>query len=593
LEAYRASFSPDDDVCLVIKDMGAQTFYRGQTAGERIRQLRDDPACPEIVYLSEDLPGNQIARLYAACDCLVHPYRGEGFGLPVAEAMACGLPVIVTAGGACDDFCGSDTGYMIPALRRPIRFKEETAGQAWLLEPDGEILKKFLRQVVEAPEKARELGRRGAARIQRDFTWEKAAERAVEVLEELAARPTGERTGGVPSRISSAAVAVVLGGGETAAVQALSAVLGEEVTRYDVDLQAEVSLGEQLEAIRRDSQGEYIVLVGEGARYSAGIWSRLLGTLRGQPDIAIASPCLSGEAGGAGVEDSLSPLPDCAVLRRTALEMIDGFEPAFRTPAAVDEAARCCRLRGWRTVRVSDCFLESEARTVWDEAETDAERQAVQALEEGDRCKAAGDLGGAERSYRRALEVKADYVEPIVVLGSMLMEAGRPQEAVEVIEQLVRLDERSFQAHNYLGLARYQTQDWEGARQSFAQALEVNPEYVEALVNLSVLEWGQKDADRALDYLERAAALEPGNRDVIVNTGLIQLQTGSVAAALDLFRRYTRTHPEDIEVLGLLIDIFVQTDQMEEARQVAERILEMQPRHAKARAIVESEDPSR
>lgn len=592
LEAYRTSFAPDDDVCLVIKDMGAQTFYRGQNAGERIRQLRDDPACPEIVYLTEDLPGAQVARLYAACDCLVHPYRGEGFGLPVAEAMACGLPVIVTAGGACDDFCNSDTGYMIPALRRRIRYQEETAGPPWLLEPDGETLKQYLRQVVEAPDQARQRGCRGAARIQRDFTWEKTAERVVEVLEGLAARPATERAGVSLPLVSSAAhrgmTAVVLGGGETAAIQTLATTLGEEVARYAVDLQADTSLGEQLEAIRRDSQGEFMVLVGQGTGCSIETWGRLLETLRKQPDIAFASPCLRRETGGTGLEDTLSLIPDCTIARRIALDEIGGFEAAFRTPAAVDEAARGCRRRGWRTVRVLDCFLEKEAQVVWDEAETDAEGQAVRALEEGDRCKEAGDLTGAEGAYRRALDAKADFVEPIVVLGSLLMEEGRPQDAVEVIERLVRLDDRSFQAHNHLGLAQYQAQDWEGARQSFMRALEVYPEYVEALVNLSVLEWGQEDAGRALDYLERAAALEPGNRDVIVNTGLIQVQIGNVAAALDLFRQYVQAHPGDIEAMGLLIDILVQAGQMEEARQVAECILERQPRHARARAIVEN-----
>jgi glycosyltransferase involved in cell wall biosynthesis len=58
----------------------------------------------------DEMPG-----LYAACDSLVHPSRGEEFGLPIAEAMACGLPVVVTAGGAADDFCDDRTAYRIPA----------------------------------------------------------------------------------------------------------------------------------------------------------------------------------------------------------------------------------------------------------------------------------------------------------------------------------------------------------------------------------------------------------------------------------------------------------------------------------------------
>ena len=52
-----------------------------------------------IEYHDRALNDQEMAGLYAACDCLAHPYRGEGFALPVVEAMACGLPAIVTGAG--------------------------------------------------------------------------------------------------------------------------------------------------------------------------------------------------------------------------------------------------------------------------------------------------------------------------------------------------------------------------------------------------------------------------------------------------------------------------------------------------------------
>ena len=111
LSAYTEAFTNEDDVCLVIKDMGGKSFYRGQNASEIIKDIQKNPSAPEILYITEILKHEEIAGLYRACDCLVHPYRGEGFGLPVAEAMACGLPVIVTKGGACDDFCFEENAY--------------------------------------------------------------------------------------------------------------------------------------------------------------------------------------------------------------------------------------------------------------------------------------------------------------------------------------------------------------------------------------------------------------------------------------------------------------------------------------------------
>jgi glycosyltransferase involved in cell wall biosynthesis len=115
LDAYRAEFSAQDDVCLVIKDLGTSSFYRFGNYREQILAAMADDAGPEIVYLERSMSPGQLASLYTACECLVTPYRGEGSGLPILEGMACGLPPIVPRGGASDDFVTEDTGYLLPA----------------------------------------------------------------------------------------------------------------------------------------------------------------------------------------------------------------------------------------------------------------------------------------------------------------------------------------------------------------------------------------------------------------------------------------------------------------------------------------------
>ena len=70
------------------------------------------------MHLDADLADAEMAALYRACDVLVHPYRGEGFAMPVLEAMASGLPVIHTAGGPTDEFCPPQAGWRIRAQRR-------------------------------------------------------------------------------------------------------------------------------------------------------------------------------------------------------------------------------------------------------------------------------------------------------------------------------------------------------------------------------------------------------------------------------------------------------------------------------------------
>jgi glycosyltransferase involved in cell wall biosynthesis len=66
-----------------------------------------------ITVIQDDISRDHLRHLYAAVDCYVSPYRAEGFNLPVLEAIACGTPVIVTRGGATDDFCDDQVAVRI------------------------------------------------------------------------------------------------------------------------------------------------------------------------------------------------------------------------------------------------------------------------------------------------------------------------------------------------------------------------------------------------------------------------------------------------------------------------------------------------
>ncbi|MEW5976514.1 MAG: glycosyltransferase [Acidobacteriota bacterium] len=193
LQAYLKSFSRDDDVALIIKDMGTRGLYQGQGMGQQITQLQQDPKVAAIEYLDQDLSDREIAALYNACQCLVHPYRGEGFGLPVLEAMSCALPVIVTEGGATDDFVDSSVGYLVSSTPQVFGNREigglHTTGDLWMLEPDPTALASALQHACQNREEALEKGQAGRRRVVEGWTWNHAADLALKRIEELRRKP--------------------------------------------------------------------------------------------------------------------------------------------------------------------------------------------------------------------------------------------------------------------------------------------------------------------------------------------------------------------------------------------------------------------
>ena len=89
---------------LVIKDYGASS---GDTT-LRNTIARTKLAVARIEYVSEFTDKRELIRLYKSCDAFVSAHRGEGFGMKILDAMACGLPVITPLFGGPTAYCEPD-----------------------------------------------------------------------------------------------------------------------------------------------------------------------------------------------------------------------------------------------------------------------------------------------------------------------------------------------------------------------------------------------------------------------------------------------------------------------------------------------------
>ncbi|MEW8979382.1 MAG: glycosyltransferase [Symbiobacterium sp.] len=175
LRAYCEEFAAGEPVTLYLKVDPLDR--RPEVAGEILHYIRhvlgrELADVPEIVLLDFPLTDGEMARLYAAVDAFVLPTRGEGYGRPFLEAMACGLPVIGTAWGGQADFLLEGVAYPVPVagmVTAPDGDLHTFRGLRWA-EPDGEALRRVMRHVFTHREEARAVG--AAARRLVEAEWD-------------------------------------------------------------------------------------------------------------------------------------------------------------------------------------------------------------------------------------------------------------------------------------------------------------------------------------------------------------------------------------------------------------------------------------
>jgi tetratricopeptide (TPR) repeat protein len=129
----------------------------------------------------------------------------------------------------------------------------------------------------------------------------------------------------------------------------------------------------------------------------------------------------------------------------------------------------------------------------------------------------AGDLAGAERSFRKALELQADYHYASYNLARVLISRGAPDEAVPLLDELIANDPGDLDAIATRGTAALFREQYDEAAEYFRRVLRVRPQDANAWYNLGL----------SLEYLDRPVDAETAYREALsINPDLTAAQAG-------------------------------------------------------------------
>ncbi len=138
-----------------------------------------------------DWSDREYCNLYAEADAFVLPTRAEGWGLPIMEALACGLPVITTNYSGQTEYLSSIVGEYFPISHTVVPIYDpdflgywkgvDACGAKWA-EPDRQSLSDGLSDVVNAFDQWVGRSRRASQIIRQRFGWEQAAQTGLAAL---------------------------------------------------------------------------------------------------------------------------------------------------------------------------------------------------------------------------------------------------------------------------------------------------------------------------------------------------------------------------------------------------------------------------
>lgn len=197
LKAYWQEFENEENVSLFLKtyrrNFTSQKTFTSTEKNEIKKDIGewkkevDQKHFPRVFLCSDLLAKHSILKIHRTGDCFVSAHRGEGWGIPQAEAMTFANPVISTGYNGIHDWVNNDLMFllkykMIPVFNMQSNYYEND--QKWADISISELMEK-MRFVFDNQKKAREIGRKGRTFANNVFSYKSVGESMRNRLEKI------------------------------------------------------------------------------------------------------------------------------------------------------------------------------------------------------------------------------------------------------------------------------------------------------------------------------------------------------------------------------------------------------------------------
>ena len=158
-----------------------------------------------------------------------------------------------------------------------------------------------------------------------------------------------------------------------------------------------------------------------------------------------------------------------------------------------------------------------------------------------------------------------------------LEQSGKPDQAIALLQNILKRDPRSAEAHNWLGVAYLQKNSFSEAEAQFRQAIRLKPDFARAYNNLGSTLAQAGDIAEGIKALEQGLKYAPKDLQLHINLGMALRSKGDADAALAHFEPLLAEHPESPELQYQLGQTLRQKGDLPGAIAAIEKALELNP----------------
>ena len=148
----------------------------------------------------------------------------------------------------------------------------------------------------------------------------------------------------------------------------------------------------------------------------------------------------------------------------------------------------------------------------------------------------AGELDRARSAFERSLELDPKHVKTLLNLSRVLIQQGKPRDALTHVTTAVELDSMSSDVHRMMGRVRTELRQPNEAVESYRLALSLQPTDVWSMNNMALVLIQQGRFDEALPPLARAVQLDSSVAVFHNNLGIVLERTGHYSMAAQSYR---------------------------------------------------------